>query len=105
MLTFDEFKTYMERIKEYQENEEKVDSALKSLSPDFGGFHIEAFDLTIEMLKKLMKDNYEWIDYYIYETNWGTAFNEPCVYDANENPIPFKTLEDVYNMILSEKEE
>jgi hypothetical protein len=106
-MEFEEFEIYMNKLKDYLEKEDKLDTALKELSPDFGGFHLdEIITGYTDLLAKLVGDKgSEWISYYIWETNWGTAFNEPSVFDKNNNPIPFKTIEDVYNIIISERNE
>lgn len=45
-----------------------------------------------------------WISYYIYETDWGRKFdNSPCVTAEDGSPIPFKTIGDVYDMIIKDK--
>ena len=45
-----------------------------------------------------------WISYYIYETDWGRNFDDsPCVTAEDGSPIPFKTIGDVYDLIVSYK--
>lgn len=66
--------------------------------------NVPLLDNFIEMLQKLMKDKNEWISYYIYEVESGTI--PGChVYDKDGNPIPFSSLDDVYDLIASENNE
>lgn len=56
-------------------------------------------DNYIEMLQRLVNDKNEWISYYIYERNWGKEEGD-CVFEHETGePIPFKTLEDLWNLI------
>lgn len=66
--------------------------------------NIPLLDNFIEMLQKLMKDKSEWISYYIYEVEFGTIPGNH-VYDEDGNPIPFNSLDDVYDLIASENNE
>lgn len=98
MLTFEKFNNYIKRIKKQIECEDSLDKALQEMSPDFGGFLNGAIVIALDLLKKIMNDTDNWIDYYIYEANWGTTFKE--VYDSDGTPIPLETIEDLYNIIV-----
>lgn len=102
MLEFKDFKKYMLAIKDQMNKEDKLDEALHEMSPDFGGFGSESITLIIELLKRLMLDEEDWIGYYIWESNWGEIFS--CVWDKDGNEIPLATLEDLYNIIVEKGE-
>lgn len=56
-------------------------------------------DNYLEMLQKLVNDKNKWISYYIYERDWGREEGD-CVFEHETGePIPFKTLEDLWNLI------
>lgn len=56
----------------------------------------------IHWLEMLMDDTENgWIDYYVYETNCGTLFGDDAVTDENGQPIPFKTVDDLYNVLIN----
>lgn len=103
MLTFEEFNNYIKRIKKQIECEDSLDKALQEMSPDFGGFFNAAINISIDLLKKVMNDKNEWIDYYIYEADWGKTFKE--VYESDGTPIPLETIEDLYNIIIDSNKE
>ena len=100
MLEYEEFEKYMLRIKDEIEKEDAIDKALRNMSPDFGGFCTECADIMVDLLQKLMHDEYKNLEYYVWETEWGTQFDK--IWDADGNEIPFKTIKDVYNVILDD---
>ena len=103
MLTFKEFNDYIKKIREQLEYSDNLDDALRKMSPDFGGFFNTAIDIAIDLLKRVMNDKDEWIEYYIYEANWGKTFKE--VYESDGTPIPLETIEDLYNIIIDSNKE
>lgn len=101
MLEFEDFKKYMLEIKDQIDKERKLDEALREMSPDFGGFSTNSITLEVELLKRLMLDEEDWIGYYIWESDWGKIFS--CVWYEGEE-IPLETLQDLYNIIVEKGE-
>lgn len=104
MIEYEEFEKYMLKLKDQIKKEENLDKALRDMSPDFGGYGSEMTYLVVELLQKLVHDT-GWIDYYVYEADWGDRFQGDCAWDRNGNPIPLKTIKDLYNAIKNEWEE
>lgn len=102
MLTYEKFEEYMNDLKELIRKEDKLDDALKEMSPDFGGFYTDAPSLIVELLEKIMNDENDWIGYYIWDTNWGKDMN--VIWDTNDNEIPFETIKDLYNVLTGSEE-
>lgn len=50
----------------------------------------------VKILTKAMSDTEEWIEYYIYDCKWG----EDSQVFIDDKPVPFKTYEDLYEMIV-----
>ena len=49
------------------------------------------------------KDN-EWINYYVYELDWGEENNKLKVYQKDGiTEIPLTTIEDLWNLLISER--
>lgn len=72
MISKEKFIEYLERYKELVDIEEKVDNVLKLLNPDFNSLALDKHgSLILDMLKDLVHDKYDYIDYYIYELDWG----------------------------------
>lgn len=106
MISYKEFEDYMLRLKRLIEADEKVDSALKEVSPEFGGFHNEiAIDLVLDMLKRLTHDEFDNISYYIWDTNWGEEWEEGMITDEDGKDIPMKTLKDLYKVLEEQYED
>lgn len=106
MISYDRFEDYMLRLKQIMEADDKIDSALKSISPEFGGFQNEiAIDLVLDMLRELTHDKYGNISYYIWEINWGEDWEYGMVTDEFGYDIPMKTLKDLYKLLEEEYEE
>ena len=102
MLEFEDFEKYMLEIKDQIDKERKLDEALREMSPNFGGFSTNSITLEIELLKRLMLDEEDWIGYYIWESDWGKTFS--CVWDEEGKEIPLETLQDLYNIIVEKGE-
>lgn len=75
----------MEQYKELVDIEEKIDSTFKLLCEDFNNFSLDKHStLILEMLRDLMDDKYECIEYYIYELDWGKN-GKDCITDQEKN--------------------
>lgn len=89
----------LERLRQLQEFTEGVDSAMKKLSPDFGGFCLNVYeDLIMDLLKEIMNDGEEWIGYFIYERNWKFT-NRKIITDKNGKNLPLRNYDDLWNLI------
>nr|DAK84726.1 MAG TPA: hypothetical protein [Caudoviricetes sp.] len=104
-ITREEAKTYLEIIKKVTEQSTKLDDVLREMSPDFGGFGNElAIDVMVSMLKVLTNDLYDWIEYYIWELDWGKEYKEGSITTGKGENIPLKTIDDLLDL-LEENEE
>lgn len=54
----------------------------------------------VAILTKAMEDTEEWIDYYIYDCKWGEEDNNVSI---DGKVVPFRTYEDLYEVIIREK--
>lgn len=100
-ITKEYFIKTMQELQSLEKDIENVDKALKKLDPDFGGFYISrCTNLILDILKVAMNDKYEWIDYYIFELDWGSKWHPGTVTEnKGKKDIKLKTLEDLYNYI------
>ena len=84
----EKLKKYLESIKKITEQESKLDDVLREISPDFGGYSNElAIDTLLNMMKDLAKDESEWIDYFIFELDWGKSYKDGMVTDENGKTV------------------
>ena len=103
MLSKEKFIEYLERYRELADIEEKLNSTVKLLCPDFNSFYLDKHSsLILDMLKDLMNDTEDWIGYYIWESDWGKTFS--CVWNEEGEEIPLETLQDLYNIIVEKGE-
>lgn len=96
------FIEYLEKIEDYIKKEQAIDIALRALSPDFGGFSMG--DILSDMVKLLSlcsNDTNHNLDYYVWEYDCGKNGKDKVF--VNNEPIPFETPEDVYNLIMEEQ--
>ena len=60
-------------------------------------------DAIIKLLETEMQDRHEWINYFCYELDFGRENERLKVYDSEDNEIPLKTADDLYNMLANDK--
>ncbi len=102
ILSRDAFVQTMEEIERLCNIEDNIDNALKELSPDFGGFEMGAsIGISISLLEHIMSDRNEWISYYIFDAEFGRSKHANSVTDGDGNKIPFNSLDDLYDLLLS----
>ena len=58
----------------------------------------------VELLKIIMKDTdeYSWIDYFIYERDFGRDIKLGDVTEEDGTPIPISTPEELYDFLVKE---
>lgn len=87
----------MEELQAIKEAKEEVAKAWKKLNPHWQyPYNTRYEQLAVELLRDAMNDEYDWIGYFIYETDWGKKDLEVTV----EGVVRYlRTPEDVYNVI------
>lgn len=99
MITREGFKEVMTRIKKVWEFEDELDNFYRSHSIDYCCDTPNCIDVAIDLLEYIFHDEFGWISYYVYELYWGRDYQDGDVKDKDGNVIPFKTLDDLYNML------
>lgn len=86
---------------------ENMFSTKRSLAYDLEELFIdpEALDVLLNIIIEAMDDKEtDWINYYIYELDWGRENDKLKVYAEDKvTEIPLKTLDDLYNILNSHK--
>ena len=64
----------------------------------------ESKDILVDIIIEAMDDTKnEWINYYIYDIEWGERNDDLKVYKKDgETEIPLTTLDDLYNILIGE---
>lgn len=94
------FKKAMETLQNYQE-------FIYSL---YTQHHIDVFnneplnkleDCYVNILKDIMKDKGEDIEYFIYDLNWGKEYTPGCVVEGNGMEVDLSSIDTLYDYLLS----
>ena len=102
MFTRKQFIKYMKEYKQLDKDIDGMDDAMKKISPDFGGFHLGRVNtMVVDLLRETMEDTSEWIEYFIYDIEWGKNAKKGTVTDKNGKDIPIKTLSNLYDIIIN----
>lgn len=61
-------------------------------------------DKLLRIVDEAFGDHADWIGYFIFELEYGKRYHSGMVQDKNGKDIPLATYEDLYNLLISEKE-
>lgn len=105
-ISFDDFKKYIMAVKnvfEFQEDIFSVSNKFNKTSSDETEICFPTLSSeVVSLLSKITKDNAGWIEYWIFELNFGEKYKDGTVKDENGNNIPLKTIEDLWAFICKE---
>ena len=99
-MTKEQFIRLMEVIKERYYTIEKIYDKLDDVFGSVGDLFIDETSMTpiIDVITEIIEDNDKWIEWYVYDKNWGTDERLTAT-DNNGNEIPSETLEDLWELI------
>lgn len=108
-LSFEDFTRHIKDIQLMSELQDKINDAKYSFnkSETKEAFHFyfpTGADNIIELLAMLTNDKNEWIDYWIYELEFGARADDFECTDGKGNIIPLRTIEDLW-AVLNQSEE
>ena len=105
-MTNEQFIQLMEVIKERYYKRERIYDKLDDVFGSVGDLFIDETSMTliIAVIFEIVEDNNKWIEWYVYDKNWGTDERLTAT-DNNGNEIPSETLEDLWNLILTTEAE
>lgn len=102
--------TFIKTLTTLKEETDKEAELRKTLNKLYGapaGFSVDFYptiqleSTLLSLLKKLTFDAGGWIDYYVYDCEFGQALNLcNSVEDKDGNKIPLNTMEDLYNLLV-----
>lgn len=104
-MTKEQFIKLMTVIKERYYSLESIYDKFNDLFGDIGYKFISNTSLfsIIKTISEIIGDNEYWIEWYIYEKEWGTK-KDMEVTDVNNNIVPSETLGDLWELIQGSKE-
>ena len=107
LISKEKFVNIMNEIKAMDDASNRLSDALRDFDSvsDFGGFsNFRAMDIAISLLNILVQDFPEecvgsTIEYFIYDLEWGTAWTEESITEADGTPIRLSTVEELYDYL------
>lgn len=104
MLTKEKFILAIEHIKQHNDLEGNLCSALEAMSPEnyCSAFIYSKYEmLTIDLLKEALSldESNDWIEYFIYDLEFGTKFKLGCVVEADGKAIDLSTAAALYDYL------
>ena len=107
ILTKREFSDILDRLREASDLKEQVDrlfrNSRENIENDFynsAALQISHEHLVVFLLKQIMRDKYDYIDYFIYELDYGRKYEEGMITQADGRNIDIHTPELLYDFIL-----
>ena len=97
MLTYKEFEEVMLEIKAWFDRLDAVNACgLWVWDWSQGG----CAHVAVDMLMRVMHDTDKWIEYFIFEKDWGCNTELQAAW-GDGTPIPLHTLEDLYKLLCA----
>ena len=97
----------IEALKKQEEHDDKCRDAFNVILPDDRVMGYDNTHIThhlIELLKLSFKDNHRdsWIDYFIYELDFGAKYTYGCASERDGTDIDLSTPEELYKFLLKD---
>lgn len=106
ILNRQEFVDILNRLREASDLKEQVDKLFRNsrenIENDFcnaAALQISHESSVVFLLKRIMRDQYEYIDYFIYELDYGHKYEAGMITDENGQDIDLHTPELLYDFI------
>mgnify|MGYP001031021408 CR=1 FL=1 len=100
-MTKDLFISSVTALKTQFEKDEKCVEAFDVILPydNISGYDNSVLiDAFINLLKECVNDTNDWIDYFVWELDFGRDYTDGCV-RINGKDVPLRTAEDLWNII------
>lgn len=101
MISKKDFISFINKLKEYQDIEENLSKISQGA---IQLFEIDSLSnmitLFVQILEKEFNSKDDWIDYYIWELDFGKDYKPGIIKDKSGKDIQLKTPEDLYNLLI-----
>lgn len=102
MITREQFHKWMDTIVEATKLLDEI-AACRFFSDEMIDTFGKMFDIPVAIVQEAVGDS-DWIPYWLWELDCGEHYDEGCV-DDHGKPVKLKTIDDLYDVIVSEKGE
>lgn|SRR4030067_1138779 len=102
-LTCEDLEIAINDLQKFFEEQEKLDAVLKVISPsgtgvvEFGSYFIDAY---INLLEKSFCDNFNWISWFVFESDFGKKGME-AKGSSDKKLTKIKTVKQLYKIMNS----
>ena len=103
MITLEQFKIALSDIKLFQQAQDSINDGFKILGQDSQIMITEPESVVVRLLEVIFNDKGEWIQYFLYELNWGEKYKDGCITDTDGSFIRLSTIDELYDFLLKEE--
>ena len=105
MITKKEFCDAISELKRNEEFIDKLNDVFREFNSDNAIYSSGLEDAIVRILENIFDDDKNgWISYWIWELNFGETYEEGDVKDENNNNIPLRTAEELYDFLVKSME-
>jgi len=106
IMNLNQFKIFMQAIKDYYEREEQLSIALEPFNSSYTviEFCPSIVSSVLNYLKDSFNDKDEWISYWIFELDYGTRTDIGVSY-KNGDYIDLSSIDALYNFLIENQNE
>jgi len=97
-MKFEEFEKYIDVVKNYHESDDKISKLL--CTEGFIMYSSKAIGVILDLLKYIFNDEDEWIQYFIYELDFGERWTPESCFNFDDSVIKLKTTKDLYDFLI-----
>lgn len=97
----EQFVNFMDKLEEYVHKNNDIEEFLRKeleLGMIYGPVE-KCCDLIVLILQTAMNDENDWINYYIYELDFGKSYKKGSITDVDGTDIPLRNAEDLYKLL------
>lgn len=106
ILSKEEFVDAIKEIKSISDYHEDLNEFFRKHNVDGYVYQPDGTVTSLKLLHKIFEkaDKDDWIDYFVYELNFGKNYEDGCVKDKNGSHIAMSNAEELYDFLLKEVE-
>lgn len=90
----------MGQIQEAYDYGDKLNEFFKENHVDGYLYEPNCIEQALSLLGFIFDDKDQWIDYWVYELDFGRQYKEGTITDANGENIPLETVEELYELLV-----
>jgi len=104
MISKESFIKMMDALQKQEEFDREAHNKLGEIFTDFEGYYgNDLINIFPEILGDEMGDKDDWIFYFMYDLDYGTAYKEGDIAEKDGTIIDLSTAEKLYDFLIKEK--